>query len=76
MSILNIKRLPDDLYEKLRALARRQHRSVSQQVIHLLDQALEEPQPLSILDLRGLGKEHWENVDEEAFIAGERRSWD
>jgi hypothetical protein len=37
----------------------RQHRSVAQEVTHLLSDALETPKPLSILALKGLGKEHW-----------------
>ncbi len=29
-----------------------------------------------ILDLKGLGKEVWENVDVEEYIRQERESWD
>jgi len=35
MAILNVKNLPDPLYRKLRERARRQHRSISQEVVHL-----------------------------------------
>ena len=59
MAVLNIKNLPDSLYRKLQARAKRQHRSVAQEVTHLLSDALETPKPLSILALKGLGKEHW-----------------
>ena len=59
MAVLNIKNLPDSLYKKLQARAKRQHRSVAQEVTHLLSDALETRKPLSILDLKGLGKEHW-----------------
>ena len=57
MAVLNIKNLPDSLYKKLQARAKRQHRSVAQEVTHLLSDALETPKPLSILALKGLGKE-------------------
>ena len=75
MATLNIKNLPDPLYNKLRASARRQRRSLAQEVIHLLSQAIEEPASLSILDLRGLGRQHWRGVDPARHVAKERRAW-
>lgn len=76
MATLNIKRFPDALYEKLRARAEQEHRSVSQEVIHLLSQTVDKDQALSILELRGLGKEVWAGVDPAAHVEQERRSWD
>jgi hypothetical protein len=76
MAILNIKNLPDSLYRKLQARAKRQHRSVAQEVTHLLSDALETPKPLSILDLRGLGKEHWKGIEPWKHVKRERASWD
>ncbi len=76
MATLNIKNLPDALYRKLQARAKRQHRSVAQEVIHLLSQATEQPAPLSILELRGLGKEYWQDVEPTDHVAKERRAWD
>lgn len=76
MATLNIKNLPDPLYRKLQARARRERRSVAQQVTEILVRALEEPEPLSILDLQGLGKEHWRGIDAAAHIRRERSSWD
>jgi plasmid stability protein len=76
MAVLNIKNLPDALYKKLQARARRQHRSVAQEVTHLLAEALESPEPLSILDLKGLGKEHWKGVEPPKHVEEERASWD
>ncbi len=76
MATLNIKNLPDGLYKKLQARARRQHRSVAQEVIHLLSRAVPEPTPRSILELRGLGKELWRGVDAASHVERERRSWD
>jgi plasmid stability protein len=76
MAILNVKNLPDALYQKLRDRARRQHRSISQEVVHLLSQALDGETPLSILELKGLGKARWRGVDPAAHVARERRSWD
>lgn len=37
---------------------------------------MEQPDPLSIMELRGLGKEIWKGVDAAAYIEAERRSWD
>jgi len=76
MAILNIKNLPDALYKKLQARAKRQHRSVAQEVTHLLSQALETPKLLSILELKGLGKEHWKGSDAAKHVAQERASWE
>lgn len=75
MATLNIKNLPDPLYRKLRARARRERRSVAQEVIQILSQVTEEPKPLSILALKGLGKEIWRGVDPTAYVDQERRSW-
>ena len=76
MAVLNIKGFPSSLYRKLQARAKRQHRSIAQEVTHILSDALETPKPLSILDLQGLGKEHWKEIDASAHIEQERASWD
>jgi hypothetical protein len=76
LATLNIKNLPDALYRKLQARAKRERRSVAQEVTQILSVALETPKPLSILDLRGLGKEHWEGKDAAAHVDDERAAWD
>lgn len=76
MATLNVKNLPDELYEKLRKRAKRERRSVAQEVTHLLEQTLQEPEKLSLLELRGLGKELWEGIDPAEYIEAERASWD
>lgn len=76
MATLNIKNLPDGLYRKLQARAKRERRSVAQEVTHLLAQALEAPRPLSILELQGLGKELWLGIDAGDHVERERASWD
>ncbi len=76
MATLNVKNLPDRLYRKLRARAKQQHRSVAQEVTHILTEVLAADEPLSVLDLRGLGKEYWAGKKASARVAEERRSWD
>ena len=76
LATLNVKNLPDALYRRLQARARRDRRSVAQEVTHLLSEALESSKPLSILELRGLGKELWQGVDAAAHVKRERASWD
>ena len=76
MAVLNIKNLPDALYKKLQARAKRERRSVAQEVTYLLSEALETAKPLSILELKGLGKEHWRKVDAAKHVERERASWD
>lgn len=75
MATLNIKNVPDPLYEALKARAEAQHRSVAQEVTHILSEALAE-QPLSIMDLQGLGKELWSEIDAARHVEEERASWD
>jgi plasmid stability protein len=76
MATLNIKNLPDKLYKKLQVRAKRERRSVAQEVTRLLAEALETPEPRSILDLKGLGKEYWGTVDAAKHVEKERASWD
>lgn len=76
MATLNIKNLPDALYKKLQALAKRERRSVAQEVAWLLGKALNPPRQLSILDLKGLGKEYWRETDATEHVRKERASWD
>lgn len=76
MATLNIKNLPDSLYEALKARAESQHRSVAQEVTHLLTEAVGGREPLSILELQGLGRELWAGIDAADHIERERASWD
>ncbi len=76
MATLNLKNLPDRLARKLRARARQNRRSVAQEVTHILEQALEAPAALSILELQGLGKEIWAGIEAAGHVEAERRSWD
>lgn len=76
MATLNVKNLPDPLYRKLQKRAKLQHRSVAQEVTRILEQTLESQKPLSILELRGLGKAQWTGVDAAAHVEAEREAWD
>jgi len=76
MATLNVKNLPDSLYRKLKKRAKRQHRSVAQEVTKILDDALESPDLVSILTLRGLGKEQWAGIEPPAHVEAERKLWD
>jgi len=76
MATLNIKNFPDSLYRKLRARAKKSRRSVSQEVTRVLEAEMEGAAELSILDLKGLGKEHWCARDAADHVAGERDAWD
>jgi plasmid stability protein len=76
MEMLNVKNLPDGLYRRLQARAKRQRRSVAQEVTQILSEALDTPKAVSILELRGLGKEHWRQVDAATHVNRERKTWD
>jgi plasmid stability protein len=75
MATLNVKGLPDALYRRLQKRARAQHRSVAQEVTHILTQVLDARAPESVLSLRGLGKAQWAGVDAVEHVEAERRSW-
>ena len=75
MATLNIN-LPDDLYEKLKARAKRERRSVAQEVTSLLGAVLGPTEAFSIMDLQGLGAALWHGVDAAAHVEAERASWD
>ena len=68
--------IPDALYRKLQARAKRDRRSVAQEVIQLLSEALQTSAPLSILELQALGKELWQGVEAVDHVQRERASWD
>lgn len=76
MATLNIKNFPAGLYRKLKERARRQHRSMAQEVTYLLERALDEPEPLSMLELEGLGEELWREGEAAAHVERERGTWD
>jgi plasmid stability protein len=75
MATLNIRNLPELLYKKLQTRAERERRAVAREVTHLLSDALDAG-TLSLLDLRGLGKEHWRDIDPAAHVKQERDTWD
>ena len=79
MAILIVKSVPDELYSRLKAQARREGRSISEEVLHILDEATKPSEPsetVSILELRGLGKELWRSIDPATHVDEERGSWD
>jgi plasmid stability protein len=76
VATLNVKEFPDGLYRRLKARAKRNHRSIAQEVTHILSEAVRGPELGSVLELRGLGRELWAGVDAAEHVEDERRSWD
>lgn len=76
MATLNVKNLPDGLYRRIQKRARERRRSVAQEVTCILEEAVERAEPLSILELRGLGRDAWREIDGAAHVDAERRAWD
>jgi plasmid stability protein len=76
MAILTIKDVPDLLYERLKQQARAEGRSVSREVIRLLEAAVGPSEPNSILDLAGLGSDLWRGDDAARHVEAERAAWD
>jgi plasmid stability protein len=79
MATLNIKNFPDRLYDRLKQRAGRNRRSIAQEVVQLLDDAVTAPPRMSLLELEGLGKDVWEKAlagrDAADYISDERDSW-
>lgn len=77
MATLNIKGFPDELYHILGQKAKKDRRSLTSEVIYLLEWAVEtSKEKPSILQLRGLGKLRWEDVNVSKYIDLERDSWE
>jgi plasmid stability protein len=76
VATLNVKNLPDALYRKLQKRARERRRSVAQEVTVIIEDAVGRPEALSLLGLRGLGKEAWRGIDAAVHVGSERRTLD
>jgi plasmid stability protein len=76
MAVLNIKNLPDELYAALRARARAERRSLSQEVVRILEREIGRPRKHKVSELKGLGKDLWRKVGVDRYLERERRSWD
>lgn len=76
MATLNIKGLDDRLYQRLKDRAVRQHRSVAQEVTHILTEVLASSEQTSLMALEGLGKHLWKDRGAADHVANERDSWD
>ena len=76
MATLNIKNVPDQLYRRIQTRAKKERRSVAQEVIQILSQATARPASLSILALQGLGKEIWQGIKAGRYVDKERREWE
>ena len=77
MATLNIKSFPEDLYNILGKQAKKDRRSLSAEVIYLLEWAVKSDiKKTSIKELRGLGKQKWKGVDGAKHVDTERQSWE
>jgi len=78
LATLNIKGFPEKLYHDLGERAKEDRRSISDEVIYLLEWAIAalSEKKSSILELRGLGKKYWKDVDVNKHIEIERESWE
>jgi hypothetical protein len=70
MATLNIKDFPNSLFEKLQKQTEEEHRSVDQQVIHLISRSISRLKRAR--SIRGLGKEIWEGMDTAGYVREER----
>ena len=77
MATLNIKGFPEELYQVLGQRAKEDHRSLTGEVIYLLEWAINATtqEKQSILNLRGLGKKLWKDHDAVKHVETERESW-
>lgn len=78
MATLNIKGFPEELYQVLGDLAKKERRSLTSEVIYLLEQSVHSHhiEKISLMELKGLGKEKWKKVKSTKYINKERDSWE
>jgi plasmid stability protein len=57
VATLHIKNFPDDLYRRIKERARRNRRTIAEEVVQLLEAATAEQPQHSLLSLEGLEKE-------------------
>lgn len=78
MPTLNIKGFPEELYKVLGELAKKERRSLKSEVIYLLEQSicLHQKEKISLMELKGLGKEKWKKAKLTKYINEERDSWE
>ena len=71
---------PTVTYGQILNLTQRLEPAEQLQLLEALAQSLRHslrtPRPHSILELQGLGKEVWQNIDVGAYINQERDTWD
>lgn len=78
MATLNIKNFPEELYLILGEQAKKDHRSLSSEVIYLLEHAVEAAShpKRSVLEFKGLGKKKWKGINAASHVEKERQSWE
>ena len=59
----------------VQALSQSEQRRLVSEISNDLQHADSNEQHLSILELRGLGKEIWQGIDAQEYVDGERHSW-
>ncbi len=71
---------PNIAYNQILNLTKRLGRGEQLQLLETLTQWLQHTPKIqtarSIMELRGLGKDIWQNIDVDAYINQERDSWD
>jgi plasmid stability protein len=79
MATLKIKNFPDRLYRRIKQRAGKNRRSIAEEVVQLLDDAVNGGPRVSLLDLDGLGKDVWNTTlggkSAADFIREERDAW-
>jgi plasmid stability protein len=75
MATLNIKDFPTPLYRRIQARARKHRRSVAQEITAMLEESMRETEH-SLMELKGLGKHLWKDIDVDRYLEEERKSWD
>jgi hypothetical protein len=54
----------------------RERRSVSKEATRILERAIDEPEPLSLLEFRGPDRELWAGIEAAEHVDAERRFWE
>ena len=66
----------NNIIQEIEALDYTNKINVMSKIIAMLKHSTKETKPINITKIKGLGKEVWQDVNIENYIAKEREAWD
>ena len=77
MTTVILKNLPDEIYNYLKSKADKTEKDISDEIVKLLKEKIGNiEKKRDILELKGLGKEIWKDIEPQEYVNKERESWE